>query len=241
MTELRPRRRCRTLAAAGVSIGLSFAACGGDSGTAPSAPAPPLEIVGGTYTDRDSGLIGTAFLFNPITGGGSLPEIAVRGPASWNGGSPLRCPRYQPPGASASRSMRWEFLAPITGAYTAQGAVGGQEFQATLSIDASNQLGTPQIILPISINSTRVELSWAAPAGAQSFLVRVNPDPFSGVITSEVVVSASTRTAALSGFSLVRGAPYQAVVFAFSRDVGTPDVLVAPFNVGAHGVVFTGP
>jgi len=61
-------------------------------------------------------------------------------------------------------------------------------------------------------------VQWTAPLDARSFLVRVNPIPFTGM-TGEMVVGGEARTLTLTGLSLASGGQYQAVVFAFSKDV----------------------
>lgn len=200
----------------------------------------PLAIVGGTYRDRGVGLIGTSFVFDPVTPAGTIPFIDIIGPTSWNRGNPFECFRYQPPGTAVNRSICWDVsIMPVTGNYAARGTVDAQELVCDFSIDSGSQLPAPEITA-LRIGAGQVTVDWTASASARSFLVRVNPIPFTGV-TGEMVVSGDTRTASLTGLSLVAGAQYQAVVFAFSQDVMTPDPLNGPFNIGAHGVVFVAP
>ncbi|HEX7273417.1 MAG TPA: choice-of-anchor Q domain-containing protein [Casimicrobiaceae bacterium] len=67
-----------------------------DMGAYEASQAVPLAA--GTYFDRVAGLIGTSFLFDPVTVTGTLPSITVTGPPSWNGGNTFSCVRYQPQG-----------------------------------------------------------------------------------------------------------------------------------------------
>ena len=95
----------------------------------------------------------------------------------------------------------------------------------------------------ITINvpgSGQVTVQWTAPQDARSFLVRVNPIPFTG-ITGEMVVGGEARTLTLTGLSLASGGQYQAVVFAFSKYVQTPGDMDGQFNISTHSVTFQAP
>jgi len=197
-------------------------------------------FTGGTFFDRTSGGIGTAFLFNPVTPTGALSHIDVQGPAGWNSNRQLRVSRSQLPGMAAERSIGWAFTQPITGEYTAFASTGSQSYESRASINAANTLPAPEIT-ELTVSPGQVTFRWTATSAAQSFLVRINPLPFAGVITSEVIVSGSNRTATLSGLSLTRGATYQALVFAFSLDVKTPGAIAGQFNVSTHSISFTAP
>lgn len=199
-----------------------------------------VSITGGTYFDRNFGLIGTGFLFNPNYLGSHIPFVDVQGPPSWNLGNILTCFLFQPLGIASNRSICWDVnVPPITGDYTAQVEVSGQMLETDFFIDSSSQLSAPQITGLVT-NSSEVALEWTAPSEAGSFLVRVNPIPFTGV-TGELVLSGDTRNVILTGLPLVSGTLYQAVVFAFSNDVKTPGGISSPFNIGAHGVTFIAP
>lgn len=200
----------------------------------------PLVISGGTWVDRDSGLIGTGFVFNPIVPGGTILEIEIQGPAGWNTDNPFTCGLFQPPGIAPDRSMCWDAILPVTGWYTARTSIAGELFERkrTFRIDAAKRLTTPQIA-SLDVGPDHVTFEWSAPSSAKSFLLRVNPDPFTGTITAEMVVPGNSRSATLSGLSLVAGARYQAVVWGFSQDVKTPgSPRVAPFNLASDDVQF---
>lgn len=218
----------RKLLAYGLLIGsLSVAAAGQQS----------LAIQGGTYTDHNLGVIGTAFLFDPTTpSDGTEPFVDIQGPPAWNAGNPVRCFLFQPPAMAQNRSACWTFIPPVTAMYTAQTATG--RF-ARFGVVSRLQLLPPEIT-SLVVTPGEVTLQWTAGRDVKSFLVRVNPLPFIDV-TGEIVLSGDARFVTLSGLPLVPGAAYQAVVFAFSRDVRTPDNLVAGFNIGAHGTVFIAP
>jgi murein DD-endopeptidase MepM/ murein hydrolase activator NlpD len=204
-----------------------------------SCLAATLAVTGGTYVDRNTGLIGNAFLFNPITTAGTIDQVNITGPAGWNGGNTLPIFRYQPTGTAANRSLWWQFTAPVAGTYFADAAVGGQNISADFLVDTANRLSAPEIT-HLTVTPSQVDIQWTASVAARSFLIRLNPIPFTG-ITRELVLPGNARTATLSGLSLATGAQYQAVVFALSQDILAPDPLVGPFNIGAHGVQFTGP
>jgi len=203
-------------------------------------PRPGLMISGGTWVDREPGLIGTGFVFNPILPAGRIPEIQIQGPEGWNGGSPFTCGGFQHPGTAAHRAMCWDAILPVNGEYTARAFVGGEWLKTTLSIDASQRLSPPEIT-DLKVSPGQVTFEWSASSAAKSFLVRVNPDPFTGTITGERVVSGGSRRAALSGLSLLPGARYQAVVWGFSHDVRTPGAFADQFNLGSDDVFFTAP
>ena len=90
------------------------------------------------------------------------------------------------------------------------------------------------------VGAGSVSVGWTAPTAARSFLIRVNPVPFTG-ITGEKIVSGASRSATLTGLALTTGANYQASVFAFSQDVLTPDPLESVFNISADNMSFIGP
>jgi len=72
-------------------------------------------------------------------------------------------------------------------------------------------------------------------------LVAVIPVPFTGFYAAGRVVSGDTRTLTFSGLSLVPGSSYQAVVWAYDKDVMTPGAIGSQFNIGANAVTFTTP
>jgi YVTN family beta-propeller protein len=139
----------------------------------------------------------------------------------------------------ADRSICWTFTLPVTGSYAAQGTAGSTAFTGTGSLDAANQLAAPQIT-SLQAGAGSVSVAWTPPAGAHSFLVRVNPVPFTG-ITGEKIVSRGSSSATLTGLTLTTGATYQVNVFAFSQDVLTPDLLTSVFNISADNTTFIGP
>ena len=204
------------------------------------AQAEVISIAGGTWADRNDGLMGTGFLFAPNVAGEVISSLQIYGPAGWNGDSPLTCSLYQPVGIASDRSMCWDTIVPITGDYVAQAMVGGQLFVGSLFVDASSELG-PAEITGLTTSSSEVKVDWTAPSQALSFLIRVNPTPWTGTITAESVLPSSMRTATLSGLSLDPGASYQVVVWGFSADIVTPGAFARPFNLGSDSTVFVAP
>jgi len=136
--------------------------------------------------------------------------------------------------------MCWDVIPPVTGHYIARASVPGDSFEKTFFIDADSQLGSPEIT-NLDVSLDQVTFEWTAPSETQSFLVRVNPDPFTGTITGEMVVPGNLRSATLSGLSLVGGTRFQAVVWGFSHDVKTPGPLAGQFNLASDDVFFTAP
>src|SRR5204863_9963790 len=109
----------------------------------------------------------------------------------------------------------------------------------SFSIDAANQLAVTQVT-SVQVAPGTVTVGWTAATAAQSFLIRVNPVPFTG-ITGEKIVSGASRSATLTGLTLTTGANYQVSVFAFSQDLQTPDLLASVFNISADNMPFIGP
>jgi hypothetical protein len=218
-------------------IATSHGAVGSPRTFTATATAPPVSIVGGTYNDREGGVIGTAFLYDPTDAAGLINAVAVQGPESWNGGQAFSCGRYQPSGTAGNRSLCWVFTSPITGQYTATATIGDVTRSANFSINSGLTLDAP-VVTVSDFASDHVSIQWTALSSAKSFLVRVNPTPFTGAVTVERVESGDTRSTTFSGLTLPDGT-YQAVVFAFDNDVITPGALGTGFNIGAQGVGFT--
>ena len=84
-------------------------------------------------------------------------------------------------------------------------------------------------------------MTWTDTPSPQAFLIAVIPVPFTGFYAAARVVSGVTRTLTFSGLSLVPGSSYQAVVWAYDKDVMTPGAIGSQFNIGAHGLSFTAP
>jgi len=207
--------------------------------SATSAPfnVSALSIVGGTYFDREFGLIGTAFLYDPSAPGGRIDQALIHGPQGWNGNGSFTCSRYQPTGTASTRSICWTFTGPVSGTYTAQGSGGDITRDGTFSIDAGSTLEAPAIT-NVAVGTSQVSIDWTASSAAKSFLVRVNPTRLTGSATGEMVVSSTTRHATLAGLTLAPGS-YHAVVFEFDKDVMTPGQMGIQFNIGAQGTTFT--
>ena len=204
--------------------------------------APAIPIAGGTYNDRNAGVIGTGFLFDPTDPAGPIESMAIAGPAGWNGGAGLTIFRYQPPGMAPTRAVWWVFNPAIatSGTYTATATVGGVVRRATFSIDATSTMEAPQIT-SLDPGTSQVAMTWTASPSPQSFLVAVIAVPFPGFYAAARVVSGDTRALTFSGLSLVAGGSYQAVVWAYDKDVITPGAIGSQFNIGAHAVPFTAP
>jgi pimeloyl-ACP methyl ester carboxylesterase len=196
-----------------------------------------FEIAGGPYVDF-RGLVATAVVFNPYTSAGLVSRVDIAGPPSWNGGQPLVLFPNQPAGIATQRAFAWHFAPAVSGTYTAVALANGVTYSRTFSINSAAQLPVP-LITRVELISGGVSFDWIAPTGTRSFLVRVNPLPFTGSVTREMVVPAATRTATFTSLPLVAGAQYQAVVFALSQDVITPDAIAGAFNMSGQAATFT--
>ncbi len=199
-------------------------------------PSPLLAFAVGTFSDRRAGIIGTAFLLDPVTIAGAVSSTEVQGPSGWNGNNPFRFSTYQPPMTASTRAFSWHFTTPLTGSYTARASVGSQTFQGEARLNASSALEAPQIT-NTSITPGQVVTTWSASTAVQSFLVRLSPIPFTSPIR-EMVVSGDARTATFTGFSLANGSNYRIDVFAFSSDLKTPGPFPTQFNISIDSTTF---
>jgi hypothetical protein len=186
-------------------------------------------------------VIGTAFGFDPSPGDDPLSSLTITGPSGWNDGSNLvlSSPFYAPPGMGSGLAMTWSGIAPVTGTYQALG-VGTSNHTGSAELNTASTLPPPDITSGgRDIESGDVSVTWADPVGAQSYLVRVSPVPFSGV-TAEQVLPAGTTTYDFGVLELVPGQEYQLTVFAFASDISA-GALTAPFNMSTEDLSFTVP
>jgi hypothetical protein len=204
--------------------------------------AAPLQISGGVFFSRGIGVTGTAFSYNPLVGSTPISRLMISGPPGWNGSAEYQCAPgvYKPPAISLDRALCWHFAAPAEGTYTATATWGGYKRSTSVTINPSDQLPPPRIF-HLNFNVSQVVVEWEGAPGARSYLVRLNPTPYTGVITKEIVVAAAARKVTFSGLSLIPNTPYQLVVFAFSQDVQSPDPLVGSFNISADQFSFSIP
>ena len=199
----------------------------------------PLAFSGGTYAVRNSGVVGTAFLFNPVTAFGTF-NTTVGGPPGWNGNNTMSVFRYQPPGTASTRSFFFSGVQPVTGAYTLTAFPGGQVATGVASINAASTLAAPEItgIVP---STSAVTVNWSA-SGAQSFVVYLHNDPVGTTPVRQQVVNGSATSHIFAGLSLTSGQAYRAEVFSLSQDVLTPGAFGDTFNISSSGTVrFTTP
>lgn len=201
-------------------------------------PPFPLHIAGGTWFDRDLGLIGTAFMFESRIDGEPLPYVDISGPSGWNGGNTFRSFAFAPPGISADRAMWWDLIPPVTGTYIATGQTSAGPVQVPLSIDASSQLPPPTVEQAI-VTADGVEISWNAHPSARSFLVRLNDIPFPNFSLGEILLPSQVRNWTF-GLNLPPG-NYQAVVWAFPENLTEPGTIQTPFNISSDSLFFAEP
>jgi hypothetical protein len=217
---------------------------GNDSGTwsvtRGTATTPSISIIAGVHSNSSGQVDGIAFAVNPFVSAATINSLDVAGPPGWNAGNTVSCGLFQPPGISSARAVCYNFIPAVTGTYSARTVVGGETHQASVVIDAANRLVAPQITSVDNVTRSQVVVRWTAAATSRSFLVRINPVPFT-TTTNERVVQTNVREWTFSGLSLTPGAEYQAVVWAMSSDVITPEQLVGPFNMAAHTRSFRAP
>ena len=213
----------------------------GSEGCETSTGPPPVEIAAGTWYDRDLGVIGTAFGFDPSPGEDPLSSLTITGPSGWNDDSNLvlSSPFYAPPGMGSGLAMEWSGILPVTGTYQALG-VGTSNHTGSAELNTESTLPAPEITSGgRDIESGDVSATWTDPVGAQSYLVRVSPVPFVGV-TAEQVLPAGTTSYDFGVLELVPGQEYQLTVFAFASDI-SGGTLSAPFNMSTDDTFFTVP
>ena len=232
----------------GTSITIAVTCAGNECGS--TTGPPPITIAGGTWNDSDgesgSTIIGTAFLFNPSPGGDALNSLTITGPSGWNGNDSvvLSSPFYHPPGMGPGLAMFWDTIDPVSGTYQASG-VGSSNHTGTTAIVTESTLPTPDITefgpsYSEEPGGDTVSVDWTDPVGAQSYLVRVSPNPFDNSITGEQVVPSGTTSLTLEGLDLAPGQEYQVTVFAFSSDIYT-GTFSSPFNMSSYDDFFTVP
>ena len=197
-----------------------------------------LAVSGGTWNDRQIGLIGTSFAFSSVVDGVAVPHLDVSGPAGWNAGSAFRFLSFTPPGMSVDRSMGWQLIPPVSGEYTGTISQGGSTYRAEFEINATSQLEPPEVTR-LRVTGGSVSISWKPGADAESFLVRINAVPFIGSVVVERVVPAQDRSASFN-IALEPG-DYQAVVWAFPEDLTTPGSFQSSFDIASDFRLFTVP
>ena len=193
-----------------------------------------LVIAGGTYFDSTAGLMGTGFVFHPtLADGQTIRRIDIQGPAGWNSNQVFQLYAYQPSQMAGDRAIGWVFVEPVAGVYTATTEIiGGQPVSANFMIDIASQLPAP-VILNVASSTSQVSVEWSGTSDMHSFLLRLEQDPFTSVI-SETIVVGEQHSLTFSGLSLKRGVEHRIVIFAFSNDLYTPGVVTSPANLSAY-------
>jgi hypothetical protein len=196
---------------------------------------PPFPIAAGTYSVANVGVVGTAFLFDPIVNNGIVQSLTAIGPSGWNNNNPQTVFRYQPPGINTHRSLFFSGVQPVSGTYTLSGSVGFQQLSGKAVIDATSTLTAPHITT-IEASATSVFFQWNA-AGAQSLVVYLHDDPVDSTPIRQQVLGASAASHAFGGLSLTPGRSYRVEVFSLSQDVLSSGSLGAVFNISSSGAI----
>jgi hypothetical protein len=204
-------------------------------GSLPPVSKPSgLVIAGGTYFDSSAGLMGTGFVFqSTLADGQTVHHIAIQGPSGWNSNEVYQLYPYQPPRMAKDRAIGWVFVKPISGEYTATAEmINGQPVSTTFVIDTASQLPAP-VILNVTSSTSQVRVEWSATSDMHSFLLRLEQEPFTSVIT-ETIVSGEQSSLTFNGLSLESGVSHRVVIFAFSNDLYTPGAVASPANLSAY-------
>ena len=204
----------------------------------PSLPldtsASQLAIAGGTYFDSSAGVMGTGFVFRPtLTDGQTIQHIDIQGPPGWNSYTVYQLYPYQPPRMATDRGIGWVFAEPISGVYTVTAEIlRGQPVSTTFVIDTASQLAAP-VILNAAGSTSQVTVDWSGTSEMHSFLLRLEQEPFTSVIT-ETMVPGEQRSLTFAGLSLKSGVLHRVVIFAFSNDLYTPGAVASPAHLSAY-------
>jgi hypothetical protein len=134
--------------------------------------------------------------------------------------------------------MCWDLIPPVAGTYLPTGQTGAASRQVAISIDLDFELPTPEVNQAI-VATGSVQIHWTADSTARSFLVRIDPIPYRGVVLAEIVVPSRLRTWTFD-LDLPPG-NYQAGVWAFSDDFAGSAPLQPRFEVASDSLVFTNP
>jgi len=176
-----------------------------------------LPIAGGTYFDRSLGLIGTAFVSDPITIAGTLPSVNVVGPPAWNGGNPLSCVLYQPAAMQPT-----DPAAPFAYFATAAGKLLVVD-TATNVVAATVTVGTNPYAAVVNRGGSRVYVS---NFGSNSVSVI---DTFTNAVIATIPVGAGPQGLAVS--------PSGTRMYVASFTAGTVSVI----DAGTNSVITTIP
>lgn len=195
---------------------------------------PSTIAAGGVFTERNSGIIGTVALFDPIAFGGA---VQISGPPNWSDG-PITAGVYQPTGTTRTRSIWWSFLTPTSGSYLAQSIFSEIPVRSPFVVNAAVELSTPRIVSVSQVGPGQAQVSWDSQSNGTTCLVRLNDVPFAGSVIAEIVLPCAQQLVAFTALPLVADNSYQATVFEFSQDVILPGAFGSTFNIGADNTVF---
>ena len=197
------------------------------------------EVTAGAIFEWRREPVGTTFLFKRSGVFGAVSVANIYGPPGWNKGNMFRCKLYTLPGMSRDRALCWGIIPAMTGTYTIKSWVRGQMQVEHVFINTEMRINVPQIMRIRSDPGGAVRVRWEASTDVRSFLLRVNPFPYTaGNITREIVLSGGTRSMSFTGLPLVRGKQYQVSLFAFSKNLRIPVSTRGPFNVGHQSLLF---
>jgi hypothetical protein len=218
------------------------------SAFSPFAAVDPLsgdgdgfELAGGTWNGRGDGVIGTAFLFDPLTSIGPITSMTITGPAGWNDGSPFTNFVYRPAGIAPDKSVGWMFFPAVSGNYVGTTLIAGETLTSTLFVDSSEILAPPEVT-GVTAATSAVSVSWTGDASHESYLLRIDGIPFEELgVQAQIVLDGTARSHTFTGLSLVPGVQYFAFLSAFNDDLTEEGPIPEQFNIGAHGQLFVVP
>ncbi len=193
-----------------------------------------LEVIGGAarYSDTPNVYLGLYYrLMLPGTAATPAGAISIAGPTGWNANTALSVPFT----ASAQTGAKISPNALVeSGAYTATATVAGQNFSSSFNINKTNVLEFPTNVNLSAVSSSSLTISWSAVAGADHYLVGLNPKAlgeWKDVPNNQALTATFGGTPALSN-----GTTYRAFVQASNLN---PDQLPSQFNSALQYVPVT--
>lgn len=237
----------RTYIDSHVTVGAAYeysVAAVGDAGESAAVRAaatatvdPGVDLLAGTINRRTDATRGTTFLVYlalpeaVMTDGGVTFDVAIAGPAGWNGGA-----TYTTTVAAGdnARSHDGYLLLPLTnidavaGTYDLTVTAGSDQYAAHATLaDAGFELAPPTDIVVTPHGNSSVTVTWSAPPGSVSSFVSLWQGTYQKLVSSYLVTDGTSVT--FDGLDLAEGT-YSAEVAPFNTDFATFPVKVDPFG-----------
>lgn len=232
-------------------LSLFLAACGGASELKQSeSDAPENKVFDavagiGSYSDR----AGASFMvmFNSSEDVGEV-RVSVLGPSGWNDGAAAR---WVVKNINKGRKTAWftvfrnrdgELMDAVKGSYILQADILGETYRKEVTIDPRERMAQPEEVR-VSAESSVVNASWDAPAGAVSYFVTLRRVDGSAEPNKTLLYTRDTSVV-FGDLSLVPGEEYKIGVTAFPVDFTDRETASFPsgsFNTSFKNTLFTAP